>query len=440
MSLWLALASGLLQGVAFLWPWAQPGVWGGVALLAVALHRAKDWRYALGGLALAALARQVVALHWWVETARHYAGSGPVTSPAVAALGWASTALLSQVPLLAVAASPARRLPLRWWLPGAWAVGELGLEVGSGFSMTQVLHSQWALPPMLRALAYVGWVPLLLLCLYASASAGEAVARGRWSLLAPVGLVLGVLAALPPIPAADEALVGVGVVHVASLAHLPARAPPGTEVLIWPEGTVPGKWRVREGRLSPPVRLSSFRHGLSLPGIAGLTLRTPEGYLNAAAVIDAEGRLVDTRGKSVLVPIGEREMLGLRGHDELFIPGRAPPLLSLASRKVVPLICYEAFSRLTALRGHEAGGGLVVVLASDLPLAGSRFALQQSLGAVILRAVELHVPAVRATLGGVAVVVSSDGRVLARSAPGHSGVLLPPVLPGASAGGPVAFR
>jgi apolipoprotein N-acyltransferase len=105
------------------------------------------------------------------------------------------------------------------------------------------------------------------------------------------------------------------------------------------------------------------------------------------------------------------------------VASQARPLLSLAGRKVIPLICYEAFSRTTALRGREAGGELLAVLASDLPLAGSRFAIDQAIGGVVLRAAELHMPAVRASLGGVAVVVSSDGRVLARSASGESGIL-----------------
>src|SRR5207237_501941 len=139
----------------------------------------------LGALALAVLARQCVALHWWVDTARHYADGSLVSGAPVAVLGWVSTGLLSQVPLFVLVSTPARRLPVRWWLPGAWALGELGLEVGSGFSMTQLLHSQWATPPLLRALAYVGWVPALLLCLYAAAGIGEAVALRRGRLLVP---------------------------------------------------------------------------------------------------------------------------------------------------------------------------------------------------------------------------------------------------------------
>ena len=329
---------------------------------------------------------------------------------------------------------------MRWWLPAAWALGELGLEVGSGFSMTQLLHSQWALEPMLRALAYVGWQPLLLVCLYASASVGEAVAQRGLRPLLPAGLVLVMLGVLPRIPPSDEALLGVGVVHLTSLAHLPTESPPGTELLIWPEGTVRGNWRLPEGRLSSPMKLSTFEPRPSLPGLAGMTLHTPEGQLNAAALFDAQGRLVQTRGKSVLVPVGEREFWGLRGRSVPYIPSRASPLLSPGARRVVPLICYEAFSRLTALRGHEAGGDLIAVLASDAPLVGSSFALRQSIGAVILRAVELHVPAVRASLGGVAVEVSSDGRVLARSAPGLNGILLPLPTPGTREGGTVAFR
>jgi hypothetical protein len=423
MSLGLAWAAGLLQGVAFLWPQAQPLAWVGIALLAVALHRAAGRGTAVGALALAALTRQCVALFWWVGTARYFSQTSPLAAVSLAALGWLSTGLLSQVPLMALAVTPVRRLPVRFWLPGAWALGELGLEWSYGFSMTQLLHSQWALPPMLRALAYVGWVPLLIACLYAAASAGEAGALRAPRLLLPAGLALVLLALLPPIPPADDALRGLGAVHLAASVRPPGAVPERTELLVWPESTVRGNQRAPEGRLPRPVPLAAFDDRSGVPGIAGLTLRTSEGYFNAAGAIDAQGRLVETRAKSVLVPVGEREFWGLRGGSEPLIPGRVPPLLSMEGRKVIPLICYEAFSRLTSLRGKAAGGEVLAVLASDLPLAGSTAALEQSLGAVILRAVEQHVPAVRASLGGTAIIVSSDGRVLVRSAPGTSGIL-----------------
>ncbi|NVI98560.1 hypothetical protein HV824_10555 [Myxococcus sp. AM009] len=160
-----------------------------------------------------------------------------------------------------------------------------------------------------------------------------------------------------------------------------------------------------------------------MASLAGLTLRTEGQYLIAAGAFDAQGRLLASRGKAVLVPVGERVFLGLRGSGEPLTPGKAPPLLSVAGRRLIPLICYEAFSRLTSLKGQAAGGDLIAVLASDRPLVGNRFAWEQAVGAVILRAVEQHAPAVRASLAGPAVIVSSDGRVLARSEPGTSGIL-----------------
>ncbi|WP_223646516.1 nitrilase-related carbon-nitrogen hydrolase [Corallococcus sp. EGB] len=420
----LALLAGLLQGAAFLGPAAQPLAWVGVACVAAAVHRAPGGLRAAGMLALAALARQVVALHWWVGTARHFAPGVAGAALTLAALGWAMTAAASQVPAMAWVLTPARRVPPRFWLPFAWAAGEAVAELTCGFSMTQLLHSQWAQPAVLNALAFVGWGPLLLLCLYASASVGEAASRRDLRLLTPAGLVLGALACAPATAPLDDALSGVGVVHLASSAHLPRQVPEGTSLLVWPESTVRGNQRLPEGALPHPVPLAAFADTqLPVAGIAGLTLRTEGHYLNAAGAFDAEGRLTQSRGKAVLVPVGERAFLGLRGSGEPLTPGTAVPRLSVAGRSVVPLICYEAFSRPTALQGQAAGGTLLAVLASDLPLVGSHFAQEQAVGAVILRAVEQHLPAVRASLAGPAVIVSSDGRVLARSEPGTSGVL-----------------
>ncbi|NOK16883.1 nitrilase-related carbon-nitrogen hydrolase [Corallococcus carmarthensis] len=420
----LALLAGLLQGAAFLGPDAQPLAWVGVACLAAALHRAPGGLRAAGMLALAALVRQAVALHWWVGTARHFAPGVAGAALTLAALGWATTAVASQVPAMALVLTPVRRVPPRFWLPFAWAAGEAVAELTCGFSMTQLLHSQWAQPAVLRALAFVGWGPLLLLCLYASVSVGEAAARRDLRLLAPAGLVLGALVGVPPFAPSDDALEGVGVVHLASSARLPREVPGGTSLLVWPESTVRGNQRLPEGVLPQPVPLAAFADTrLPVASVAGLTLRTEGHYLNAAGAFDAEGQLLESRGKAVLVPVGERAFLGLRGSGEPLTPGTAVPRLSVAGRSVVPLICYEAFSRPTAFQGQAAGGTLLAVLASDLPLVGNRFALEQAVGAAILRAVEQHLPVVRASLAGPAVIVSSNGKVLARSEPGTSGIL-----------------
>ncbi len=424
MNLLLALLAGLLQGAAFLFPTAQPWVWVGVACVAVAVHRSSSGLRAVALLALAAVVRQAVALHWWVDTAHHFAPGVAGADFTLAALGWVVSGTAAQLPSMVLLLTPARRWPPRLWLPFTWALGEAVAEALCGFSMTQVLHSQWAQPSMLRALAHVGWWPLLLLCLHAAISVGEAAVRRTPRLLAPAGLVLGALALVPPLPPIDDALSGVGVVHLASLAHGPGTAPEGTSLLVWPESTVRGNQRLPEGPLPQPTPLAALADTpLPVASLAGLTLRTEGQYLTAAGAFDAQGRLLASRGKAVLVPVGERVFLGLRGRGEPLTPGKAPPLLSVAGRRLIPLICYEAFSRPTSLEGQAGGGGLIAVLASDLPLVGNRFAWEQAVGAVILRAVEQRVPAVRASLAGPAVIVSSDGRVLARSEPGTSGVL-----------------
>jgi apolipoprotein N-acyltransferase len=108
------------------------------------------------------------------------------------------------------------------------------------------------------------------------------------------------------------------------------------------------------------------------------------------------------------------------------VPGEAPPTLGRGARPEVTLICYEVFSRSLVLEGKRAGGVLLTVLASDRAIHGSAVAMQQILGALVLRSVESGLPAVRASLRGSAALISADGRILGMTRPGTSAVLTVP--------------
>jgi apolipoprotein N-acyltransferase len=418
------LLAGALMGLAFLDPRAQFLVWVGTAGLVFAFYRTRTRAHAIAGFWAATILKQAIALHWLVLTGTHFLQWSLSLSVLAAALVWIISATLTLVPI-ALGAQFLGWLPVRWWLPPCWLLGETLVARTTGFSMGHLLYAQWAIPPVLRALAYVGWSATLLLGLYAAASAGESIAiRSRRGLLLPALMVMAMFA-LPPIPVPHELLRGIGAVHLVRVTELPERAPSGVDVLVWPEESIRVRPRAREGSLDEPVALRAFTFRSAAEHVMGLALRLPEGgTMNVAAFVDEQGLMRATRGKSVLVPLGERSFLGIPAlAGEGFVPGRERPLLELKQRRVIPLICYEVFDREVSARGLAAGGTLVAVLSSDRPLAGSRIALEQSLGALVLRAVELNLPAVRASVGGSAALVLPSGEIVAQSPHGSSGVL-----------------
>ncbi|HEX8700895.1 MAG TPA: nitrilase-related carbon-nitrogen hydrolase [Myxococcaceae bacterium] len=403
---------------------AQPLAWVGLVVLTLAFHRAGLPRRALAGGFMALLLKQVVALYWMLPTQVQFLKLTWLTGLGICLLMFVLMVGILFAPL-AVGILLQRWLPIRWWLPVAWAVGEVLLEHLSGAAMGHWLHSQWAMRPVLHSLAFLGWFPTLLLGLYTCASMGDAIAaRSPRALCAPLALTAFLLL-LPPIPVPEDPLRGIAAMNLATASQVPTELPAGVELLVWPEASVRGRHRLSEGPQRTGARLSTFTPPFKAHNLIGLMLKTPEGNLNAAAAVDPEGVVHATRGKSVLVPVGERPFWGMPVlNGEGLSPGRQRPLLSVASTRVVPLICYEAFSRTMVMSGKQSGGKVLAVLASDRPLAGSRIAIEQSLGVVLLRSVEFQLPAVRASLGGISALMSPDGRILARSSLGRSEVLV----------------
>jgi apolipoprotein N-acyltransferase len=420
------LLAGALLGAAFLDAYAQPLAWAGLVLLTVAFHRAKTRRQALAGAFAALLLKQSLGLFWMLPTQVGFLKLSWLEALGLCALMHVAMTALLFLPV-AAGALLQRWLPVRWWLPGAWAAGEALLEALSGAGMGHLLHSQWAIQPVLHGLAYLGWFPVLLLGLYACASVGDAlVARSPRALCIP-GALAAFLLLLPPIPVPADPLRGIAAMHLATAGDTVPTPPAGVELIVWPEASIRGRHRLPEGPQPEPSRLPTFTPAGGAHHLIGLTLRTPEGHLNAAATVDPEGRVLATRGKSVLVPVGERPYGGVPVlNGEGLAAGRVPPLLTAATTRVVVVICYEVFSRGLVQRGKQSGGELLAVLVSDRPLAGSRIAMEQSLGVVRLRAVEFHLPAVRASLGGLSALIAPDGRVLALGTPAHSALLVTP--------------
>ncbi len=92
--------------------------------------------------------------------------------------------------------------------------------------------------------------------------------------------------------------------------------------------------------------------------------------------------------------------------------GQAPELGRGQARDLILIQSFQG-------RGPRLGpSGLF-----DRGLVADPTAHRQFIAVAVLRAVETGLPVVRASLGGPALFVAPDGRVLAESAPGQSGIL-----------------
>ncbi len=164
----------------------------------------------------------------------------------------------------------------------------------------------------------------------------------------------------------------------------------------------------------PSVVLDHPLGGPQSAHLAGFETLLRCGRQNSVVTVEPSGRVAQARAKRALLPVFEASFLGV-GSDR-FVPGKAPPLLGVADRQVIPLICGEVLDRALAIEGRDAGGVLLTVLASDHYQARSALARRHVLTIVRLRAIELGVPAVYASLEGQAAIIAADGQILAESA------------------------
>jgi hypothetical protein len=423
----LYLLAGLLLGSAFLWPglcWlAVPAI--AVTACALARRENRVWR-PIGGLLLGSAVSGTMILFWVFATLHEMFGFSTTTAALAVATSVVTLALLSQLPaclfLLAAWRVPGlARIPVWLWFPLTWALGELLLPTPWG----ALLYSQWANGSVLRAVYQFGWYPTLLVFLVGASALGASGATRRWQPAALSAAIFGGLALLPAMPGGSRALVGVGAVQMADIEQKPAHLPAELGVLIWPEGAVARRPYLEEGAADGSVRLETLPQGGSTEHIVGLVARSRAGYLNAAARLGPDLRVLGVRAKSVLAPGIERPMMWMRpaGEETGFQPGHGVPLLTAGGKRIIPVICYEVLDRPLLARGAAAGGQVIAVLANDRSIRQSSFAMRHLLGALILRSVELHLPAVRASMWGPAALVSEQGAILALSPPGASRLL-----------------
>lgn len=415
------LAGGLL-GAALASPLLAACAWLSIAAYAVALGRTRSSVAAAASVVVAYGLTTLIAFPWMWDgnfLVFDYSLTGMI------ALRFGEAMILAVPYAIALGVGHGlfgRWLATRLWLPLAWAGGELLSFATSNACVDDWLNTQWTVQPVLRALALVGWWPLLLACLFASASFGEALATRRWRIAVPGAVILAALPLAPPlVDDRAEVLEGIAAMHTTSTVALPHVLPDGVDLLIWPEATLDLRPLLAEGPgngavLPPLVPASPTAH------LIGLITTLPGTIIqNQAVAVAADGRVLASRAKRVFLPVAERRFLGVGKTP--YRPGTGPAVLEVGDRTIIPLICGEGLSRGLLAEGVAAGGELWAILASDRWFASER-ALQQFLAIQVLRSVEFGVPSIRASFDGRASFVGADGRVLARSGLERNGILM----------------
>jgi predicted amidohydrolase len=123
--------------------------------------------------------------------------------------------------------------------------------------------------------------------------------------------------------------------------------------------------------------------------VIGFAERCNDGFGNSAACIDEAGRLVAIYRKILL--FGEEA--------EIFTAGKELMLVSLAGRKVAPLICFDIEFPEPARRVAQAGAELITTISANF----KPFATDHSIPA-LSRAIENRLPHLYSNMVG-----SSDG-------------------------------
>lgn len=281
-----------------------------------------------------------------------------------------------------------------------------------------------------------------LACFWISTAAGRA--RAARPALAVAAVVLGVavgyggwrradvdraMAAAPTLRVAlvhaelENARRQGGAVAAAALDRYVALSPPagGVDLVVWPENAV--NLLLEE---NPALVARIAAHAGATPYLVGAPRAVATGAgatLRTSALVIADGAVRGAYDKRRLLPFAET-MPSLRGAGAAdarsFVAGDAATVLTVAGRRLGPLICYEAIFPDLARATVREGAELLVNLSNDSWFA-SGAGPGQHVRFALLRAVELRRTLVRAANRGVTTVVLPDGRrpvVTAGAAPG----------------------
>jgi len=190
-------------------------------------------------------------------------------------------------------------------------------------------------------------------------------------------------------------------------------------LVIWPESALPGNDVRPDSAYGLRAAQVARRHDIYL--VAGGVRQEHDGsqrVYNSAFMFDPEGRMVDVYDKVHLTPYGEYIPLGK------FMPfvGKAVQIADISAGDEMKvfrtdtaqfgsLICFETvFPELSRqLVGRSAQ---FIVVTSNLAWFGQGAAREQELAISRFRAIENHVPVLRAANTGISGIIAPDGRLM----------------------------
>jgi (R)-amidase len=239
--------------------------------------------------------------------------------------------------------------------------------------------------------------------------------------------VRALLAQLEPAPGDPQA--NVAALESAVAAH------PDADIALFPELFLCGYELRRAPELASPAdgelmeRVRGAAAGASTAMIVGFAERTPAGAIaNSAACIDADGALAGVYRKTHLFGAGEREA---------FQPGAELLLVSLAGRRVAPLICFDMEFPEPARALCQAGAELLVTISANMAPYGPDHALAARARALENRRPHLYVNRVGTSHGlkfvGDSCAIDQRGQLTLRA--GSTERLLEVEVPETSAAG-----
>ena len=214
-------------------------------------------------------------------------------------------------------------------------------------------------------------------------------------------------------PAFQEATVGI----YERLSRHPSVA--GSDLVVWPESAAPFFFQ-DDARYAGRIRKLAAELEANLITGSPAYERTDSGvkYLNSAFLIAPSGEVAGRSDKIHLVPFGEYVPMStllpfvnklVTGIGD-FSPGTAAVPLETGKGKAGILICFEGIFPELSRAYVRAGSRLLVNISNDAWYKQSS-APYQHLSMTVFRAVENHVPLVRATNTGISSIIDSRGHI-----------------------------
>lgn len=425
------MLAGIIGGCAHLLPTLWPLAWLEFFLTAMILSVSSHRGWQATGLLLAGIAGQMIGHTWYLSSLANWVIGGGWDFLSKTLPVWFCFLLLivlpERLPMFLGALFIPRQVPLWVWWPLTWWLGEQACINFTGLSQGAWLYSQWQVVPVLRTVGHLGWTPTLIVCMLIAVMAGQSVSQRSFVLAGSSVFLALILLFMPALPDTIPPILNkVGVVHMETYFYPPLKAPPGIELLIWPEVARSGRPPIGEGPHPELILESPFR-STNTYHLIGQETRAepgPNGLQNSLLALAPNGQVLGMRAKKLLFPAGETPFWGWRlPSRNSYIPGKAPITLTINHHKIAALVCYESLFRSLVDTAVTEKAELLTISAIDISIGSSFDAETQFTAIAVLRAVETGLSVVRASLHGPANLIAPDGRLLAHSHSGTNGIL-----------------